>query len=65
MFQHLVNSQQFQKELSILILNLTISDSNIPEVELNSYIMNAVHHKLKILHYNSVGTNYIFGDFSY
>ena len=51
MLQHLVNSQQFQEELSILILNLPISDNNIPEVELNSHIMNAVHHNLKILDY--------------
>ena len=51
MFQHLTNCQEFLEELSIL--NLPISDNNIPEVELNSYIMNAVHHNSKILDYNN------------
>ena len=51
MFQHLVNCQQFLEEFSIL--NLPISDNNIPEVELNSYIMNAVHHNLKMMDYNN------------
>ena len=51
MFQHLVNCQQFIEELSIL--NLPISDNNIPEVELNSHIMNAVLHNSKILGYNN------------
>ena len=51
MFQHLINFQQFLKELSIL--NLPISDNNIPEVELNSHIMNVVHHNSKILDYNN------------
>ena len=41
MFQHLVNCQQFLEELSVL--NLSISDNDIPEVELNSH-MNTVHH---------------------
>ena len=50
-FQHLVNFQQFLEELSIL--NLPISDNNIPEVELNSHIINAVHHNSKILDYNN------------
>ena len=51
MFQHLVNCQQFLEELSIL--NLPISDNNIPEVELNSHIMNAVHNNSKVLDYNN------------
>ena len=51
MFQHLVNCQQFLEELSIL--SLPISDSNIPEVEMNSHIMNAVHNSSKVLDYNS------------
>ena len=51
MFQHLVNCQQFLEELSIL--NLPTSDNNIPEVELNSHIMNAVHYNSKILDYNN------------
>ena len=51
MFQHLINCQQFLEELSIL--NLPISDNNIPEVELNSHIMNAVHYNSKILDYNN------------
>ena len=42
MFQNLVNCQQFPEKLSIL--NLPISDNNVPEAELNSHIMNAVHH---------------------
>ena len=50
-FQHLVNCQQFLEELSIL--NMPASDSNIPEVELNSHIMNAVHNNSKILDYNN------------
>ena len=50
MFQHLVNCQQFLEELSIL--NLSISD-NIPEVPLNSHIMNEVHNNSKILNYNN------------
>ena len=51
MFQHLVNCQQFLAELSIL--NLSISDNNLPEVELYSHIMNAVHNNSKILDYNN------------
>ena len=51
MFQHLVNCQQFPEEINIL--NLPISDNNIPEVELNEHIMNAVHHNLKILDHNN------------
>ena len=51
MFQHLVNCQNFLEELSIL--NLPITDNNISEVELNSHIMNAVHHNSKILDYNN------------
>ena len=51
MFQHLVNYQQFLEELSIL--NLPVSDNNIPEVELNSHIMNGVHHNSKILDCNN------------
>ena len=51
MFQHLVNCQQFLEELSTL--NLPIFDNNIPEVELNSHIMNAVHNNSKILDYDS------------
>ena len=51
MFQHLVNCQHFLEELSIL--NLPISDNIIPEVELNSHIMNAVHRNSKILDYNN------------
>ena len=50
MFQHLVNCQQFLEELSIL--NLPISDNIIPEVELNSHIMNALHNNSKVLDYN-------------
>ena len=46
-----VNCPQFLKELSIL--NLPISDNNSSEIELNSHIMNAVHHKSKILDYNN------------
>ena len=49
-FQHLVNCKQFLEELSIL--NLPIS-GNIPELELNSHIMNAVHNNLKVLDYNN------------
>ena len=51
MFQYLVNCQQFLEELSIL--NLSISDNNLPEVELNSNIMNAMHDNSKILDYNN------------
>ena len=51
MFQHLVNCQQFLEELSIL--TLPISDNDIPEVDLNSHIMNAVHCNSKILDYNN------------
>ena len=51
MFQHLVNFQQFLEEL--VILNLSISENNIPEVEFNSHIMNAVHYNSKILDYNN------------
>ena len=51
MFQHLGTCQQFLEELSIL--NLPISDNNIPEVELNSHIMNVVHNNSKILDYNN------------
>ena len=51
MFQHLVNCQPFLEELSIP--NLPISDNNIPEVELKSHIMNAVHDNSKILDYNN------------
>ena len=50
MFQHLVYCQQFLEELSIL--NLPISDNNMPEVELNSLIMNAVHNNSKVLDNN-------------
>ena len=32
---------------------MPVSDSNIPEVELNSHIMNAVHNNSKILDYNN------------
>ena len=46
-FQYLVNCHQFLEGLSII--NLLISDSNIPEVELNSHIMHAMYHKSKIL----------------
>ena len=53
-FQHLVNCQQFLEELSIL--NLPISDNNITEVELNSHIMNPVHHNSKILDYNNISS---------
>ena len=45
MFQHLVNFQQFLEELTIL--HFRISHNNIPEVEFNSHIMNAVHHNLE------------------
>ena len=51
MLQHAVNCQQFLEELRIF--NLSISDNNIPEVRLNSLIMNAVHRKLKILDSNN------------
>ena len=51
MFQYLVNCQQFLEELSIL--NVPISDNNIPEVELHSHIMNAVHNNSKVLDYNN------------
>ena len=51
MFQHLVNCQQFLEELSMF--NLLISDSNIPEVELNSRIMNAVSHNSNMVDYNN------------
>ena len=51
MIQHLVNCQQFLEELNILYL--PISDNDIPEVELNSHIMNAVHKKSKVLDYNN------------
>ena len=63
MFQHLVNCQQFIEELSIL--NLPISESNIPEVELNSHIMNAVHNTSKILDYNNNGSQLYFLDVFY
>ena len=55
MFQHLVNCQQFLEKLSIL--NLPISDNNIPKVELNSHIMSAVHNNSKVLDHNN---NYVF-----
>ena len=51
MFQHLVKGQQFIEELSIL--NLPISDNNIPEFELKSHIMNAGHNNWEILDYNN------------
>ena len=51
MFQYLVNCQQFLEELSIL--NVPISDNIIPEVELHSHIMNAVHNNSKVLDYNN------------
>ena len=51
MFQHLVNWQQFLEKLSIL--NLPISDNSIPEVELNSHVMNAVHNNSKVLDHNN------------
>ena len=50
-FQNLVNCQQFLEELSSL--NLPISDNNIPEAELNSHIMNAVHNNSKVLDHNN------------
>ena len=50
-FQHLVNWQQFLEELSLL--NLPISDNNIPEVELNSHIMNGGYNNSKVLEYNN------------
>ena len=51
MSQHLLNCQQFLEEL--IILNLPISDNNIPESELNSHIINAVQNNSKILDYNN------------
>ena len=51
MFQYFVNVEQFLEELSIV--NLPIFDNNIPEAELNSHIMNEVHHSSKILDYNN------------
>ena len=53
MLQHLVNCQQFLEELTIPSLPISGNNLNLPEVELNSHIMNAVHNNSKILDYNN------------
>ena len=39
---------------------MPISDNNIPEVELNSHIMNVVDHNSKILDYNNNWSQFYF-----